>query len=187
MLFRSPLGRTSIVRKEQHPAWIPGPAVRAEQPDLPSVVPAGPDNPLGDYALYLGFDSYLVHGTNRPWGVGRRVSHGCIRLYPEDIAALFPTIAVGTPVTVVDQRVKLGWADGVLYLEAHPEPIQIASLEESGALGTVEADPIDDDTVERLHTVAGEAFDRIDWAALKDALAVRRGLPVPIARQEASY
>jgi L,D-transpeptidase ErfK/SrfK len=178
----TPLGRTSIVRKEPKPTWIPGPAVRAEQPDLPAVVPPGPANPLGDYAFYLGFDGFLLHGTNRPWGVGRRVSHGCIRLYPEDIAFLFDKIRVGTPVLIVDQRVKAGWVDGVLYLEAHPEATQIAALEDTGVLGQAPIDPIDDETMELIRTTAGDAFAWIDWAKVKETLAGRPGLPVAIAR-----
>jgi L,D-transpeptidase ErfK/SrfK len=83
-------------------------------------VPAGPDNPLGGYAMALGISGYLIHGTNKPIGVGMRVSHGCIRMLPEDIATLFPQIPVGTPVTIVNQPVKAGWYGGKLYIEVHP-------------------------------------------------------------------
>jgi L,D-transpeptidase ErfK/SrfK len=89
---------TRIVAKEANPAWYPPPSIHAERPDLPQVISAGPDNPLGAYALRLGWPTYLIHGTNKPDGVGRDVSHGCMHLYPEDIERLFHEIPVGTPV-----------------------------------------------------------------------------------------
>src|ERR1051325_7555659 len=95
---KTPLGVTRVVSKEANPAWYPPASIRAERPELPGVVPAGPDNPLGAYALHLGWTSYLIHGTNKPDGVGRNVSHGCIRLYPEDIERVFNVVGVGTPV-----------------------------------------------------------------------------------------
>ena len=88
---------------------------------LPRVVPPGPDNPLGLHAMRLGLPGYLIHGTNKPSGVGMRVTHGCVRMFPEDIEALYKTVPVGTSVNIVNQPVKIGWtADGTLYLEAHP-------------------------------------------------------------------
>lgn len=120
----TPLGTTTIVRKKAHPAWHPPESIRKEHAakgdPLPQVVPAGPDNPLGQYAMYLGFPSYLMHGTNSPAGIGLRVSHGCLRMFPEDIAALFSMVEVGTKVTIVDQPYKFGWHNGELYMEAHP-------------------------------------------------------------------
>ncbi len=96
--FGTPIGSSKVVRKAAGPTWYPTPGKRADDPDLPAVVPPGPDNPLGEFALYLGWPTYLMHGTNKPYGVGRRVSRGCIRLYPEDIAFLFKQAKVGTPV-----------------------------------------------------------------------------------------
>ena len=122
--WKTPLGVTRIVRKAQDPTWYPPESIREEHAadgkDLPEVVPPGPDNPLGRHALYLGIPGYLLHGTNRPYGIGMRVTHGCLRLYPEDVERLFELIPVGTPVRIVDQPYKFGWSDGVLYLEAHP-------------------------------------------------------------------
>ncbi len=86
---------------------------------LPGVVPAGPDNPLGQYAFRLSWQSYLIHGTNKPYGVGMRSSHGCMRLYPEDIAVFFDLIPIGTKVTIVNQPYLFGWRDGTLYLQAY--------------------------------------------------------------------
>jgi L,D-transpeptidase ErfK/SrfK len=86
---------------------------------LPAVVPAGPDNPLGQYAFRLSWPSYLIHGTNKPYGVGMRSSHGCMRLYPEDIAVFYDLIRLGTKVTVVNQPYLFGWRDATLYLQAY--------------------------------------------------------------------
>lgn len=120
----TPYGRTSVVRKTHLPTWYPPESVREEHAargdPLPTVVPPGPDNPLGEHAMYLGFPSYLIHGTNEPAGVGMRVSHGCIRMFPQDVAALFEMVGPGTPVTIVNQPYKMGWGEGGLYLEAHP-------------------------------------------------------------------
>ena len=122
--WATPLGTTRIVRTRANPTWTPPESIKAEHAEagdpLPDVVPAGPDNPLGEYALYLALPSYLLHGTNKPGGIGLRVSHGCIRLYPEDIAALYSMVDAGTPVRIINQPYKVGWHDGDLYLEAHP-------------------------------------------------------------------
>ncbi|QJA06340.1 L,D-transpeptidase family protein [Thermosulfurimonas marina] len=114
-------GVYTVYRKKEHPYWHVPESIRKEDPTLPEVVPPGPENPLGDYALYLSREAYALHGTNKPWGIGRRVSHGCIRLYPEDIAALFPLVPVGTPVRVLYQPIKLGIKDGKIYLQVFPD------------------------------------------------------------------
>lgn len=178
--FKTPQGQTKIVRKKKGPAWYPTANTRADRPDLPSVVPAGPDNPLGDYALYLGWPAYLIHGTNMPYGVGRRVSRGCIRLYPENIEYLFGKIPTGTPVTVVNQSVMLGWHDGNLYIEVHPSPEQVDQIEEEGV-----ADPVpvrEQSDPDRILQAAGDQIERIDWDAVNEALAKRQGIPVRITR-----
>ena len=111
--LQTPKGTTSIVRKKEGPTWRPTARMREEDPELPASVPPGPDNPLGTHAMYLGWSQYLIHGTNKPFGIGRRVSSGCMRMYPEDIVKLFPMVPVGTKVTVVDQPVKVGWIDEI--------------------------------------------------------------------------
>lgn len=110
-----------IYRKKEKPYWHVPESIRKKDPTLPPVVPPGPDNPLGDYALYLSREAYAIHGTNRPWGIGRRVSHGCIRLYPEDIEALFPLVPIGTPVKVIYQPTKLGLKGNTVYLQVFPD------------------------------------------------------------------
>lgn len=124
MEWGTPLGWSEIVAKAANPAWYPPESIREEHAadgrPLPRVVPPGPDNPLGDYAMRLSIPGYLIHGTNKPSGLGMRVTHGCIRMFPEDIEGLFNTVPVGTPVHIVNQPYKLAWGDNGFYLEAHP-------------------------------------------------------------------
>jgi len=123
--WNTPLGQTRIIAKTKNPVWRPPPSIKQEHAQngeiLPDVFPAGEDNPLGLFALRLGIPGYLIHGTNKPYGVGMRVSHGCIRLYPEDIEALFLSVQVKTPVYIVNQPIKVGWSKNRLYIEIHPE------------------------------------------------------------------
>ena len=120
--WSTPEGKTKVVTKQANPVWIPPASVRAEHKKngeiLPARVPPGPDNPLGAYKMTLGWPSYLIHGTNKPYGVGLRSSHGCIRLYPEDIEKIFAMVTPGTTVTVVNQPFVFGWHEGQLYLQA---------------------------------------------------------------------
>jgi L,D-transpeptidase ErfK/SrfK len=124
MDWETPLGKTTIVAMAKNPAWYPPESVReehaAEGDPLPRVVPPGPANPLGTRALRLGLPGYLIHGTNRPAGVGMRVSHGCVRMFPEDIEFLFDQIRVDTPVRIINAPVKIGWDGDVLVAEVHP-------------------------------------------------------------------
>lgn len=122
----TPLGQTRVIAKIKHPSWYPPPSIRKEHAEagdpLPAVVGPGPDNPLGDYKIRLGFGNgtYEIHGTNNPTAVGLAITHGCIRMYPEDVAALFAQLPVGTPVRLINVPVKVAWIDGELLLEAHP-------------------------------------------------------------------
>lgn len=115
----SPLGTFTVVGKMKNPPWHVPESIRRERPDLPAVVPPGPDNPLGSHALRLSDRSLLIHGTNRPWGIGMRSSHGCIRLYPEDIPVLYRAVPRGTSVAIVNQPVKATVVKGRVYLEVH--------------------------------------------------------------------
>jgi len=115
----TPTGDFSVVEKIANPSWHVPESIRLEKPELPKVVPPGPDNPLGSYAMRLSRGDILIHGTNRPWGVGRRVSHGCIRLYPENIPELFDRVPKGTRVRILRQPVKVGMKDNRVYLEVH--------------------------------------------------------------------
>jgi L,D-transpeptidase ErfK/SrfK len=125
MDWHTPLGITKVTGRVANPSWYPPQSIREEHAErndiLPKVVPPGPDNPLGEHALRLGLPGYLIHGTNLPSGVGMRVTHGCIRMFPEDIESMYKTVPTGTVVQIVNQPVKVGWtADGGLYVEAHP-------------------------------------------------------------------
>jgi len=115
------VGAFRIGRKREHPTWTVPASIRAEKPQLPAVVPPGPDNPLGDHWMTIGTTSYGVHGTNNPWSIGREATHGCIRLYNDEIARLYARTRERTPLRLVYQTVKVGQRDGTLYVEAHPD------------------------------------------------------------------
>ena len=126
--WKTPLGRTTVAKKVKDPAWHPPESIRREHAangdPLPAIVPPGPNNPLGAYALYLNLPGdYRIHGTDvdKIFGIGMQITHGCVRMYPEDIQALYNSVAVGTPVYIVKQPVKVGWLNNTLYIEAHPD------------------------------------------------------------------
>ena len=124
MDWRTPIGKTTVVNKQKDPSWTPPASIKREHAakgdPLPDIVPPGPDNPLGKLAMRLGVSGYLIHGTDvaKADGIGMRVTHGCMRLYNEDIARLFPMVPVGSPVYLVNQPIKLGWKGSLLYMEA---------------------------------------------------------------------
>jgi len=141
------------------------------------VVAPGPDNPLGRYAIRLGIPGgYLIHGTNKPYGVGMRVTHGCLRMYPEDIAALFSTIPVGTPVQIVNQPVKAGWLGETLYLEIHP-PL----AEDPGVDGDFEVKvmKVISDTIASENT---KYRVLLRDTVIRKAIEMQNGIPVAISR-----
>ena len=121
--WETPLGDTTVVSKAKDPHWWVPASVRREHAEmgnpLPSVVPPGPDNPLGHRVLKLDMPGYLIHGTNAPYGVGMRVSHGCVRLYPENIEALYPLVGIGEVVSIINEPYQFGSRGGALYFEAH--------------------------------------------------------------------
>jgi L,D-transpeptidase ErfK/SrfK len=174
--YRIPLGSTTVVRKQKDPSWIPTASARADNPALPTVIPPGPNNPMGRHALYLGWPTYAVHGTNNPWSVGHRVSRGCIRLYPEGIETLFGLVETGTPVTVVDQPAKLGWLNGLLHLEIHPSIRQFDRLDADGKFAPEPFPGLD----AMIAIVAGGKAALIDWAVVRQAERERRGYPMAL-------
>ena len=126
--WQTPLGKTSVARKVKDPAWHPPESIRREHAamgdPLPAIVPPGPNNPLGAYALHLNLPGeYRIHGTDvdKIYGIGMQITHGCVRMYPEDIEALYNSVPIGTPVYIVKQPIKVGWLNNVLYIEAHPD------------------------------------------------------------------
>lgn len=174
----SPLGRTVVTRKRADPTWIPPASVRAEDPDLPKVVPPGPDNPLGAYALDLGWPRFVLHGTNRPYGVGRRVSHGCFRLSNRNAERLYREVPSGTQVLVINQPVKLGWRENALYLEIHPTLSQADELEQNGYFTPA---PIPGLRQTVLRFVDGRE-ELVDWTVVERAARERSGVPIRISR-----
>lgn len=177
--WETPSGETTVLRKQVGPTWYPPASIRAEKPELPAMVPPGPDNPLGTHALYLGWKAYLIHGTNKPDGVGRRVSHGCIRMYPEDIVALYPAVGIGTRVRAVNQPVKTGWRGGELYLEVHATLRQIDQVEIDG---TMTPDPLPVDVHAKVAAAAGDEIGRVDWETVAREAEQRSGMPVRVTR-----
>ena len=173
--YATPLGGTVVKAKREKPEWTPGPSARRD--GYPELVPPGPDNPLGEYALYLGWPSYLIHGTNDPRGVGRHSSRGCIRLYPDDIAALYARVEPGTPVRVVNEPVKLGWIGGELYLEVNPNAEQSMQLDVTGKPPEPEAPKA---LREQIQRAAGKDEARVDWTRAERAGLRRSGVPTRI-------
>ena len=174
--WNTPLGTTSVVMKLTDPAWYPSASIRAaaeaEGNPLPAVVPPGPDNPLGRHALGLGFRGYFIHGTNKPDGLGMRVSRGCVRMYPEDIARLFTDLPLGTPVRIVNQAIKMGWRAGVLFMEAHPDSGELELG--SGLSGT--------DAVRRVvASTSGEQAKRVRWERVAAVAKTLTGIPYAVS------
>lgn len=172
--WESPLGETTIVRKQKDPTWTPPPSIKEEHAAkgdiLPDVVPAGPDNPLGDRAMYLGISGYLMHGTNKPAGLGMRVSHGCIRMQPEAIRAVFDMVSVGTKVRLIDVPFKFGLLGNTIFLEAQtPANSSISMHNDLAQL-----------TELLLKTTKGDYGFEVDWNIVDEAIKNPRGTPVPV-------
>lgn len=204
MDWETPLGRTSVVSKVRKPAWYPPDSIRAEHlaagDPLPRIVPPGPKNPLGDYAMRLGLPGYLIHGTNRPAGVGMRVTHGCIRMFPEDIDFLFDRIALNTPVRIINEPVKIGWSGDQLLVEVHrtletatpvpPEPDGEAMPEEGALSETVPEEVIVPPArsamtaMTQMFVVAtSERAGMLDWDMAEDLLDRADGIPAVAGRK----
>ena len=198
MDWETPLGTTRVVQKTRNPAWYPPESLRRERldegrPPLPRVVPAGPDNPLGSRSLRLGIPGYLIHGTNRPAGVGMRVTHGCIRMFPEDIEFLFDRVGIDTPVRIVNEPVKVGWNGDALLMEVHPVLAQATTAAVNTAGGgdsKAVAAPGAGDKARPRHplTYAIERFVRVtekrrgtlDWDRVEALVAAASGVPSPV-------
>jgi len=186
MDWATPLGAARVTAKSVKPTWYPPQSIRDEHAadgrPLPPVVPPGPDNPLGEFAMRLSLPGYLIHGTNRPAGVGMRVTHGCIRMFPEDIEFLFPQVAVNTGVRIINEPVKLGWDGDRLVMEAHP-------LLESAPVETVEEGEVPEDVdavmpaepltlvTERFISVTDDRRGRLDWDEVERQLKIASGIP----------
>jgi L,D-transpeptidase ErfK/SrfK len=178
--WETPLGETTVVAKAENPSWWVPASVRQEHAEmgdpLPSVVPPGPDNPLGTRVLKLDMPGYLIHGTNQPYGVGMRVSHGCVRLYPENIEYLYTLIGVGEVVTILNEPFQIGSKDGVLYFEAH------APLEDDTRLPEERLQKLIDATSQARGTPLNDHLQRHLEALAKTPV----GVPVSIIEYDAN-
>jgi L,D-transpeptidase ErfK/SrfK len=167
----SPIGQMYVGRKVTRPTWYVPSSIakdhRKKGDPLPAAVPPGPQNPLGEYALYLSKSGYLIHGTNKPASIGLRATNGCIRLYPEDVKKLFESTPVKTPVCIVNQPYLLGQGNGVIYMAVHAPPED---------LDAVEFDKI----YAKLRNIEKESGRKLDWGKVKKVLAEARGIPVSI-------
>lgn len=181
----TPEGVTKIVSRETNPTWRPSAGVRKEHAanddPVPAVVPPGPDNPLGKYKFTLGWPSYLIHGTNKPYGVGLRSSHGCIRLYPEDIEKFYEAVPIGTQVRVVNQPFLFGWHAGQLYLQSYTVFEDDARNWEKArrTLLMKSMSP-------RLEKLLRGAHADVDWELIAQLTHAPRGLAVPVSTEASS-
>jgi len=180
--WSTPEGTTRIIARETDPIWRPSAGVRKEHEEngdpVPRVVKAGPDNPLGKYKFTLGWPSYLIHGTNKPYGVGLRSSHGCIRLYPEDIERLYKMVPLGTRVTVVNQPFVFGWHEGQLHLQAYTV-LEDDPRNWQKAQKTLLAKSLSP----RLQKLLKASGTSIDWSAVSAVAHEPRGIVVPVSGQ----
>ena len=178
--WETPLGETTVIDKAENPTWWVPASVRREHAEmgnpLPSVVPAGPDNPLGSRVLKLDMPGYLIHGTNQPYGVGMRVSHGCVRLYPENIEFLYTLVDIGEQVIIMNEPFQMGRKDGVLYFEAHP------ALEDD----TVPADDRLTAMLEAQHGADGLVLNDHLKTHVRSLAETPTGVPVSIVMYDAA-
>ncbi|HEU4600316.1 MAG TPA: L,D-transpeptidase family protein [Steroidobacteraceae bacterium] len=179
MDWKTPLGLTRIANKRVKPIWYPPESVRKEHEldgrPLPKAVPPGPDNPLGEYAMRLAIPggAYLIHGTNRPAGVGMEVTHGCIRMYPEDIEEFFKLVAVNTPVRMIDQPYKMGWKGDDLLIEIHA-PLAGTDSPEEHSLTNI---------TRLLVSATQDKTVAIDWAKAEREFSRASGVPESVMLQ----
>jgi L,D-transpeptidase ErfK/SrfK len=160
----TPVGSFSVIEKILHPAWHVPDSIRAQAPGLPKVIPPGPDNPMGSRALRLSLSSVLIHGTNRPWAIGRRASHGCLRLYPEDILLLYELVPKGMRVIIVDTPIKVGARGKSVFVEVHD------SAQEDVSIGHA------------MHLLADkDLLKGVDFAKLISAVQEKKGIPVDVS------
>lgn len=178
--WETPLGETKVVSKARDPVWYVPASVRRENAELgyplPAVVPPGPDNPLGHFVLKLEMPGYLIHGTNQPYGVGMRVSHGCIRLYPENIEPLYNMVGIGEPVTIINEPYLAGWRDGELYFESHTplEDDEITPEERMQAI------------FDRTRNISGAFIEQAEQDQARAVAGDARGVPVRVLMADAS-
>ncbi len=176
--WSTPLGQTRIVAKHKDPGWVVPQSIKAEHEassgtPFPDYFPPGPDNPMGMLALQTGFKSIFIHGTNKPWGVGMRLSHGCLHLYPEDAETMFSMVPAGTPVRIVNQPVVAGVKDGAPLLAVYPAVSEYAETPAAidSARAALQA------VISRQHK---GATGQVDWALVKRLVKQPTSIPTPV-------
>lgn len=178
--WETPLSQTRIIAKHVKPSWYPPESILKEHEEkndpLPRVVPPGPDNPLGEYSLRLGLSGYLIHGTNRPNGIGMRVTHGCIRLHPIGIERLFEMVSVNTPVAIVNQPYKVGWDDNKLYVETHD------NIEEQQKAASRNLTEFVQSVISQTKDLDEDSYV-IEWELGYQEAKSKRGMPFVISRR----
>lgn len=176
--WATPLGKARITQKVKNPTWTPPESIRQEHLEngdpLPRVVPAGPDNPLGAYKMSLSMPGYLLHGTNKPYGVGLRVSHGCIRLFPEDIEHLFNITPSNTGVEILYQPYKAGVRNERLYLEAHRQHKDVDDREGNNMTPMVKA------ILNAQDSLISDEY----WPYAEDVVREQMGIVKPIGQDQ---
>jgi len=167
----TPTGQMHVYRKTARPTWHVPASIAADHRKKGDILPAevlpGPENPLGEYALYLSKLGYLIHGTNKPASIGLKATNGCMRLYPENIKMLYKDTPVNTPVAIVNQPYLIGQRDGLLYMEVH------TPLEDSGVIEL-------EKMYAKLRNIEKKSARALDWKKVKEVEAEARGIPVPI-------
>lgn len=177
--WSSPVNSTRIVMKTPNPGWTPPKSILQEHAEagdpLPAYVPPGPDNPLGPYKLTLGLPGYLIHGSNKKFGIGMRVSHGCFRMLNHNVLELADMVPVGTRVRIINEPYKLGWEGDQLYLEAH------TPLDDHGEPSVVDKHEL---VLKLIHSRADvQQQARIDWNRVREVVAAETGIPEVIGKR----
>lgn len=174
--WATPLANTKVIRKKKDPEWnVPKSiqrAARKRDVHLPNVVPPGPKNPLGRHAIYLGLPGYLIHGTIAPEGVGKRVSHGCIRMYPEDIEELFDYVHKGKKVRIIHQHAHAGWVNNQLFLEVH-KPLKEHQKSKKATHREI---------TKIIYEAVGNRWNIVDWDLVETTINAARGIPIQIGQ-----
>ena len=173
--WSTPHSQTRVIAKTKNPTWTPPESIRKEHEEkndpLPPTVPPGPDNPLGKYAIRLALAGYLIHGTNNPRGIGMKVTHGCVRLHPDDIKDLFSRVSIDTPVTIVNQPYKIAWQNGKLYAEMHPNEGDESGSNSRYLTQFVEA---------IINTTKSKKEYKVNWELANQMAKNKTGLPISV-------
>lgn len=171
----TPLGKNTVTRMREKPTWVVPDSIMENHlrhgKVIPKVKPAGPDNPLGNYAITTGFKNIVIHGTPQPKAVGLRSSHGCIRMTNEDVGDLYQKVKVGTPVQIIHQPTKVGQLGNKIYLEAHVPVSQTLLMADYRDVGTL---------IKNVTGKLSAGSYNVEWQEVDRLQQTHRGYPQPI-------